>query len=41
MFMDDIELFAQKEDQIDSLVNTVRVFQMTSKWKLVYQSVVY
>ena len=32
-------MFAKNEDQIDSLVNTVRIFQRTPKWSLGYQSV--
>ena len=38
LFMDDLKLFPKNEDQIDSLVNTVNVFQRASKWTLGYQS---
>ena len=31
LFMDDLKLFAKNEDQIDSLVNTVRIFSEETK----------
>ena len=37
--MDDLKLFAKNEDQIDSLVNTAKIFQRIPKWSLGYKSV--
>ena len=39
LLMDDLKLFVKNQDQIDSLVNTVKMFQKIPKWSLGYKSV--
>ena len=39
LFMDDLKLFAKNDEQIDSLVNSMRIFSDGIKWNLDSQSV--